>query len=128
MDGVKAVAAARFGHLREELVRGMIGPCISSIRVTVTSPIFSSFMSGSSLFSGTRKAHACWVVLGKGADRGGSGRTAGETSVRTPRLLGSGNRLRTHAGERGLGDLGILQRSTARNTQTAGVSIIEPDR
>ncbi len=85
-------------------------------------------MSGSSLFSGTRKARACWVVLGEGADRGGSVRTAGETTARTPRLLGSGNRLRTHAGERGLGDLGVLHRSTARNTQTAGVSIIEPDR
>jgi hypothetical protein len=36
--------------------------------------------------------------------------------------------LRTDAGERGVRDLCVLHRSTARNTETAGVSIIEPDR
>jgi len=60
------------------------------------------------------RAGSCWVK--------------GLTEADAVRLLGSGNRLRTHAGERGLGDLCVLQRSTARNTQTADVSIIEPDR
>ena len=48
--------------------------------------------------------------------------------VRFRHLRSSGDPLRPHARERGLGDLGVLSRSTTRNSQPAGVSVIEPDR